>query len=180
TSAGDDLYLPKGDWQLSVGYRWQYSFRPYIGTEEQVERERLGTVSENRIHLFDVGVTYGLNRRVSVSASIPFMIASRTRPGNVDRLAGIPNAPDQIFKSVGFGDIGVSVRTWVVRPPAGKRQNISIGFGVKLPTGKKNVGDEVNTATGRQKKIADPSIQLGDGGFGFTVDLFAFKDFKYF
>jgi hypothetical protein len=180
TSVGDDLYLPKGDWQLSVGYRWQYSFRPYIGTEEQVERERLGTVSENRIHLFDVGVTYGLNRRVSVSASIPFMIASRTRPGNVDRLAGIPNAPDQIFKSVGFGDIGVSVRTWVVRPPAEKRQNISIGFGVKLPTGKKNVSDEVNTATGRQKKIADPSIQLGDGGFGFTADLFAFKDFKYF
>jgi hypothetical protein len=180
SSIGDGGYLPPGDWQISVGYRWQYSFRPYIGTEEQVERRRLGTVSENRIHLFDIGVSYGLNHRLSLSASIPFVFASRTRPGNVDRLMGIPNAPDQVFKSVGFGDVSLSARTWLARPPAENRQNVSIGFGVKLPTGKKNVSDWVNTPNGRVKKIVDPSIQLGDGGIGFTIDVLAFKTFKHF
>jgi len=156
------------------------SDRPFIGTEVQVERIRLGTVSVNRIHLFDVSVAYGLTRRVVVSASVPFLIASRTRPGNVDRLMGIPNAPDQVYKSVGFGDVAVSARMWLVRPPAEKRQNISIGFGVKFPTGKKDVSDEVNTATGRQQRVADQSIQLGDGGYGFSVDIMAFKSLKRF
>lgn len=176
----DDLYLPQGHWQIGVGYRWQMSDRPFIGTEEQVERRRLGVVSVNRIHLFDVGVSYGLTRRVVVSASIPFMIASRTRPGKVDQLAGFPNAPDQVYKSVGFGDLALSARMWVIRPPAEKRQNVSIGFGMKLPTGKKDVSDWVNTPSGRQRRLADQSIQLGDGGFGFTIDAAAFKSLKHF
>jgi hypothetical protein len=179
-TTGNDGYLAPGDWQISVGYRWQHSHRPYIGTDEQEDRIRLGIVSQNRIHLFDVGVTYAATRRFSVSASIPFMIASRTRPGNVDRLMGIPNAPDQVYRSVGFGDLAVSGRFWIVRPPAEKRQNISIGFGLKFPTGKKNVSDEVNTPTGRVRRIVDQSIQLGDGGFGFTIDVLAFKSFKHF
>lgn len=177
---GDDGYLAPGGWQISAGYRWQHSHRPYIGTVEQVERTRLGIVSQNRIHLFDVGVTYGVSRRFSVSASIPIMIASRTRPGNVDRLQGIPNAPDQIYKSVGFGDLAISGRMWLVRPPAENRQNISIGFGMKFPTGKKDVSDWVNTPTGRARRLADQSIQLGDGGFGFSLDALAFKSFKHF
>lgn len=180
TSTGDDGYLAARRWQITAGYRWQKSDRPFIGTEEQVERRRLGIVSINRIQLFDVGVTYGVSRRFSISAGIPFLIASRTRPGNVDRLMGIPNAPDQVYKSVGFGDLAVSGRVWLARPPAEKRQNISIGFGVKFPTGKKDVSDEVNTPTGRVRRIVDPSIQLGDGGFGFTIDVLAFKSFQRF
>jgi len=176
---GDDNgYLEPGDWQISVGYRWHKSDRAFIGTEEQIERRRLGIISINRIHLFDVGVSYGVTRRFSVSAGIPLLVASRTRPGHVDRLMGIPNAPDQIYKSVGFGDLAVSGRVWLVRPPAEKRQNISIGFGVKLPTGKKDVSTTVDTPTGRQRRINDQSIQLGDGGLGFTVDALAFKSFK--
>jgi len=118
TTIADSPYLPEGHWQISAGYRWQISSRPFIGTAEQFERERLGIVSVNRIHLFDVGVTYALTNRMTVSVGAPFVIASRTRPGNVDRLAGIPNAPDQVYKSVGFGDVGVSARMWIIRPPA--------------------------------------------------------------
>jgi hypothetical protein len=151
-----------------------------MGTHEQFERERLGTVSVNRIHLFDTSVSYGLTRRIVLTANVPFVIASRTRPGNFDRLAGFPNAPDQVYKSVGFGDVGVSARMWLIRPPAEKRQNISIGIGVKLPTGKKDVRDDVNTPAGRQSRYVDQSIQLGDGGFGVSVDLMAFKSLKHF
>lgn len=177
-ATGDDGYIAPGEWQIAVGYRWQKSDRPFIGTEEQVERRRLGLVAINRIHLFDVGVTYGVTRRFSVSASIPFMIASRTRPGAIDRMMGFPNAPDQIYKSVGFGDLAFSARMWLIKPPAEKRQNISLGIGLKLPTGSKDGSTVVNTPFGPQRRINDQSIQLGDGGFGFTIDTFAFKSFK--
>ena len=172
---GDDGYIAPGGWQIGVGYRWQHSHRPFVGTDVQEERIRLGTVSQNRIHLFSVDVTYGITHRFSVSVNVPFMIATRTRPGIFDRLMGIPNAPDQVYKSVGFGDISISGRMWVLRPPPEKPRNVSIGFGIKLPTGKKDVADWVNTPTGRQKIIVDQSIQLGDGGYGFIVEAQAFK-----
>ena len=176
----DDGYLAPGDWQIAIGYRWQKSDRAFIGTEEQVERRRLGIISINRIHLFDVGVSYGVTRRFSISASLPFMYATRTRPGNVDQLAGFPNAPDQVYRSVGFGDMAVSGRVWLVRPPAEKRQNVSIGFGVKFPTGTKDGSTIVETPTGPRRIFNDFSIQLGDGGFGFSVDALAFRSFKHF
>jgi len=178
--ANGDGYLEPGGWQISVGYRWQKSDRAFIGTEELKERRRLGVISINRISLFDAGVTYGISRRFSVSAGIPFVIATRTRPGNVDRLAGIPNAADQVNKSVGFGDLAVSGRFWVVRPPAEKRANISIGLGLKFPTGKKNESTIVNTPIGPRRIVNDQSIQLGDGGFGITIDALAFKSFNHF
>ena len=177
---GDDGYLAPGRWQISFGYRRQKSDRAFIGTDEQEERRRLGVISINRINLFDIGVSYGVTRRFSVSASVPFMIATRTRPGNVDRLAGIPNAPDQVNKSVGFGDVSVSGRVWLVRPTAQKSTNISIGFGIKIPTGKKNVSTVVDTPTGPQRRFNDQSIQLGDGGVGFTIDALAFRSFNRF
>jgi hypothetical protein len=180
-SGGDDGYVGPGRWQVAVGYRWQKSDRAFIGTEEQFERRRLGVISINRIHLFDVGVTYGVTRRFSISASVPFMYATRTRPGKVDQLAGFVNAPDQVYRSVGFGDVSLSGRVWLIRPPAEKRQNnISIGFGVKLPTGKKDGSTLVDTPTGPRRIFNDFSIQLGDGGFGFFVDALAFKSFKHF
>jgi hypothetical protein len=177
---GDSGYLEPGHWEVSAGYRWQHSSRPYIGTVEQVEFARQGLVSPNNIHLFNVGITYGVTRRFSVSVGIPFMIASRTRPAAWDRLGGIPNPTDQVYKSVGFGDVDIYGRLWLVRPPAEKHQNILIGFGVKLPTGKTDVSDDVNTPTGRRRLIVDQSIQLGDGGFGLTLDALAFKSFKRF
>jgi hypothetical protein len=179
-STGDDGYVGRGDWQIAVGYRWLKSDRAFIGTEEQVERRRLGVISVNRIHLFDVGVTYGVTPRFSISASVPIMYATRTRPGKVDELAGFPNAPDQVYRSVGFGDVAVSGRVWLIRPPAEKRQNVSIGFGVKFPTGKKDGSTIVDTPTGPRRIFNDFSIQLGDGGFGFSVDALAFKSFKHF
>ena len=37
----------------------------------------------------------------------------------------------------------------------------------------------MDTPFGRQRRLNDQSVQLGDGGFGFTIDTFAFKSFKH-
>ena len=108
------------------------------------------------------------------------MIANRLRPGELDRLRGIPNAPDQITNTAGIGDVNISARMWLVRPPSENRQNIAIGIGLKLPTGEPGVTDTVLTPTGVRTLVVDQSIQPGDGGFGMSLDVAAFKAVKRF
>jgi hypothetical protein len=166
---------PGGDgrnhWQLSVAYRKQRSHRHFVGTAEQHEREELETAIVNDIHLFDVGVSYEFKSRYSVSASVPFMYATRTRPGRLDIPSLGRPGPDQVSQAVGFGDVSVGVKAWVLDPNREERprHNIAFGFGVKVPTGREGVTDTVQTATGPRTVVVDQSRQLGDGGWGFVV-----------
>jgi hypothetical protein len=85
------------------------------------------------------------------------------------------NLRDQATHAAGIGDISVSGRVWVARPPAESRQNLAIGFGVKFPTGNPGLRDSVITSTGPVTRAVDQSIQPGDGGYGFSLDLQGFK-----
>jgi hypothetical protein len=123
----------------------------------------------------DFSASFGLTPRFSVSVSLPLLIAERTRPGQLDRLRGIPNAPDQVSHSRGIGDVALTGRVWLSRPPPEERQNISIGFGIKLPTGATGTKSTVQTATGPVTRVNDQSIQPGDGGTGFILETQAFK-----
>jgi hypothetical protein len=176
SGASQDAYLGPGQWQISVGYRWQRSHRHFRGTEEQKEREEQHTEIVNNINLIDITTTYAVSPRFSLNLSVPFIFASRTRPGELDRSRGFPNAPDQIVNTLGIGDVSFSGRMWLIRPPSEDRQNVSIGFGIKLPTGDPGVKDTVVNAAGvRTRSVVDQSIQPGDGGVGMLLDVAAFK-----
>ncbi len=59
-------YLEEDHWQISLGYRYQFSHRHFVGTDEQEERAEQETEVENTIHLFDVGIApeyLGVNGR---------------------------------------------------------------------------------------------------------------------
>jgi hypothetical protein len=165
-------------WRLSIGYRKQRSHRHFVGTVEQKEREEQETQIVNDYHLFDVNVAYEFTPRFNMSVSVPFLVASRTRPATLDRLRGIQNAPDQVSHSIGFGDISVSGGMWVLDPARENRpkQNVYVGVGVKLPTGNEGVKDTVQTPTGPREIVVDQSIQLGDGGWGLTLNTEMYRD----
>ena len=167
---------PRKHWQLSIAYRKQRSHRHFVGTAEQHEREELETEIVNDIHLFDVGLSYDFKSRYSLTASVPFMVATRTRPGTLDIPSLGRPGPDQVSHAVGFGDVSVGVKAWVLDPNREERprQNIAFGVGVKIPTGNEGVTDTVQTATGPRTVVVDQSIQLGDGGWGvvFTTDMY--------
>jgi hypothetical protein len=164
-------------WTLSIAYRKQRSHRHFVGTVEQHEREEAETEIVNDIHLFDIGVSYDFKSRYSLTASVPFMIATRTRPGTLDISALGHPGPDQVSHSTGLGDMSVGVKVWVLDPnrESRPRQNISFGFGLKLPTGNEGVTDTVQTAAGPRTIVVDQSIQLGDGGWGFTLSTDMYK-----
>lgn len=166
----------RSHWELSVAYRKQLSHRHFIGTVEQTQRAAQHTEIVNDIHLFDIGVTYQYSPRLSFSASVPFMHASRTNPARFNA-AGVMTQPTQVSHSVGFGDLAVGGKIWVLDPGREKppRQNIAFGFSLKLPTGKPGVTDTIPTLTSQRTIVVDQSVQLGDGGWGFVFSTDMFK-----
>jgi hypothetical protein len=166
----------RSHWELSVAYRKQRSHRHFVGTVEQTQRAAQHTEIVNDIHLFDIGVTYQYSPRLSLSASVPFMHASRTTPGRATATFALLQ-PTTVVHSDGFGDIAVGGKIWVLDPGREKppRQNIAFGFGVKMPTGKPDVTDNQLTLGGSRVVVVDQSIQLGDGGWGFVASTDMFK-----
>lgn len=163
-------------WTLSIGFRKQRSHRHFVGTVEQKERERQHTEIVNDIYLWDVGLTYNFTPRTSLSVGVPIQNATRVSPARFNA-AGVQTSPKQVSHGSGIGDMSVGAKIWALDPGREDRpgQNIAFGFGVKLPTGNEGVTDVVDTAAGPRQIVVDQSIQLGDGGFGFTLSTEMYK-----
>jgi len=162
-------YLQPGDWQLSIGYRHQFSYKHYVGDVEQTYRVQEGTQVMNKINLEDIDLTYQATNRFSVGLSIPILFASRRKNDAYDT-----------FHSSGLGDSTLMAQGWVFNPRHARRSNIQIGFGVQFPTGKDNVTNNVATAPGAtpQNMVVDYSIQPGQGAYGMVFQWLAFRDIR--
>jgi hypothetical protein len=167
-SSQKSSWLSPERWQISIGYRWQHSHRHFVGTEEQHERAERRTEVNNKVHVLDVAGTYEVTPRFSLSFSVPMLFAERFGQ----------STPELATHSRGVGDISVIGRMWLIRPPSEARQNVSIGVGVKFPTGRSNVTDTVMTPAGPVTRTVDQSIQPGDGGYGMVLDFQAYKAIK--
>ena len=51
-------YLQVGDWDLTVGYRHQFSYKHFVGQREQTYRVQQGTEVMNKVNLEDINLTY--------------------------------------------------------------------------------------------------------------------------
>lgn len=127
----------------------------------------------------DITVTRQLTSRWSVAASVPFISNSRSslyeHGGNDAGQAGRHST-----QSIGLGDARISVYRWLLDPAKSHKANIQLGFGIKLPTGNYRYEDYFFKADGSSViGPVDQSIQLGDGGTGFTAELSAFYNFDH-
>ena len=175
----DESPLSARHWSISTGYRYQHSFRHFVGTTEQTLRETQKTAVVNYINLFDVSLTYKVNPRWSLTASLPIMNATRTYDHQLfDVLLHIPHAPDQVSHANGIGDLAVSAQVWLHRPPAEKGHNMAFSFGTVFPTGSDDIRDTVQTVNGPQRVFVDQSIQLGAGGWGISLGTEAYQRVK--
>ncbi len=124
------------------------------------------TQQENKVHLFDLALSYRVSRRWSVNFSVPVMDADR-----------INHRTKGVTEVTGLGDMSFGAKFWVFRPPTESRQNIQVGFSLKVPTGRPNATSAITgTATpSNTVTTVDQSIQLGDSGTGIAVDYLAYK-----
>jgi len=162
-----------------VSYRWQKSDRHFVGDVEQTQRLTEHSEVINNINLLDVSVGYAFSKRFSASVSFPFQFATRSQ--------GLRDTNQVIIaryftEAVGLGDIRMLATAWLLDPDQNKKQNISLGLGVKFPTGEKNavdtfqVFDTNSLQIVARTKTVDQSIQPGDGGYGIIADIYAFKE----
>lgn len=170
-------YPKAGTWQVSTGYRWQKSNRHFVGSEEQKHREAESSHVVNRIHLLDVSVRYNVSRRTSLALGIPYLMAERSSPIRDQARHVIDRS---VTQARALSDVTLTARRWM-RDPAtcGNGANLSLGLGVKLPTGDAAHLDVRRTFTNgaivSNIQPVDQSIQPGDGGFGFVVEGAGFK-----
>lgn len=181
-SSSGSAFLNKGQWQIGASYRYFRSYKHFKGDSEQKERVEQGTEVINKVHDFDLGLTYGLSNRFSVSAVLPILSYDRSSLYEHYGNSTTTNPEHKRFNtgSRGIGDVRLAGTYWLFKPETHVKSNIAVGLGIKLPTGDANVQDDFHKRKATDGtdsivvKAVDQSIQLGDGGFGVSLELQAY------
>ena len=160
--------VEENPWLASVSYRYLHSFRHFVGDEEQVQRATLGNQVINHTHFIDFGAQYRINSHWDVALTLPFVTSTRSQ------VTGTPPVRFETSAS-GIGDMRLTGYYWIFDPKKEPKGNIQIGLGLKAPTGDYNVQDTFLTGTGTAVRSVDQSIQPGDGGWGTSIELNAFR-----
>ncbi|WP_160144116.1 hypothetical protein [Chryseolinea soli] len=187
--------LPKGHFQIGTNYRYFHSFRHYVGTEEQTQRQHTGggfdangNEKGNAVniysHAIDLSISYGISDRFQVNLVIPYVhnersqvLATKKDPATGQTLEGTRYS----VYAQGLADIRMSANYWVFDPATHQNGNLMVGLGVKLNTGSHSKTDDAIALDPTTKQVItqnqtmDQAIQPGDGGIGISVEMQGFK-----
>ncbi|GAB4107700.1 hypothetical protein GCM10028791_01460 [Echinicola sediminis] len=176
---GSQAFLSKGDWLVNGNFRYFHSFRHFRGKEEETNRVEEGTEVINDSYFLDASVSYGFTDRLYGSLVLP--IVYHERSSMYEHGGNPPNGLGDRHKtySSGLGDVRLSAAYWVLNSEENPKGNFSVGLGVKLPTGNYGAtGTFYNQGENRDETLeltVDQSIQPGDGGFGGTLEVQAYR-----
>ncbi len=161
----------RGEWQVSLSYRGLKSDTHYSGSEHQRLREREQTFVINTQQALDVTVAYAATDRLSFHLGVPLVKSSWAVPTPIRPVPG-PRAKQE---ASGLGDISLGGRYWAFAPES--RHNVSLGLGIKAPTGEYDATQVYPNIDGTNavEKAVDQSVQPGDGGWGILFDVQAFR-----
>ncbi len=160
-------HLEGGQWEASVNYRYLPTHNGYIGDQvwpqyPEVQGARI------RIHSIDVQVTYAFSSRYSATLTMPFV------RGEISSLFE-HNGTRHATSAGGLGDIRLIGSAWLLDPETHKDGNLSLGVGVKAPTGNEKATGTFYTSTGPETRTVHMGIQPGDGGWGIQLELAGYR-----
>lgn len=160
-------------WMVNINNRYFKSFRHFVGTKEQKQRVANGSEVINHSYTLDITLTRNINKWWSFSVDAPIVANSRSSLYEHD------GKNRHSTHSFGLGDIRLTAYTWVVDPAKLPKGNIQFGLGIKLPTGDYKYQDFfVKNDSTKVLGPVDQSIQLGDGGTGFSAEINAYYNFS--
>jgi hypothetical protein len=185
--------LAKGQFQIGTSYRYFHSFRHFIGTTEQPQRQTTGgghnpdgTERGDAVNIYshsvDLNISYGLTDRLQLNVAIPYVHNERSQVFKSN--PKVINSSDTFRYSLyakGLGDIRISAGYWVFAPEKAHTGNLMVGLGVKLNSGSHSASDMTPTNDAASKSIlytrqtVDQAIQPGDGGIGVSLEVQGFK-----
>jgi len=169
-------YAAVGEWQFSLSGRDLRSDNHYVTDVEQKQRHTLGTYVINEQHAIDLSINHQFTPRFSVAGAVPFVSASWSIPSPTAPTPGTRAEQD----AHGIGDVSVVARSWVLDPKGHTKGNVSLGLGMKAPTGQSDAMDMYPDSRGlnNQLRYVDQSVQPGDGGWGIIAEAQAFRIIK--
>ncbi len=163
-------------WQVSTTWRYQKSDRHFRLSEEEENRQAEGSEVINTINMMELGIRYNVDPQWSVSLGIPYFSAERSSP---IRDANRVVVDRSIVEANELGDVTLTARRLFWDPRTHPNSNVSMGLGIKAPTGKNDVYDTRERLVNGQRvfteEAVDQSIQPGDGGWGAIFDLQAYQ-----
>ncbi len=161
--------LRAGEWQLAVDYRYLHADHFFRGSESVTPPAAyFGQPLIINIHSVNVNVTRGVTDRVSVRLTVPISQGSNSR--------FYSDTARHVAHAGGIGDIGLIGAAWLWNPRAPRQGNVSLGAGLKMPTGNHRFADDYFLADGSSvQHPVDQSIEMGDGGWGVILQAQAFR-----
>ncbi|HEY5021424.1 MAG TPA: hypothetical protein VII30_02940 [Gemmatimonadaceae bacterium] len=163
-----DSFFKTGEWQIGVSYRRLYADRWFVGTKVDESAAPFGKPLYLDIHSLDLTVTYGFSRRTSLMVTLPLSTGTHSRL--------YADGSRHKVQATGIGDVNAILSRWLLDPNMHMDGNVSLGVGIKLPTGRNAVEDDFFAADGTvTQKVVDQSIQPGDGSLGFIVQSQAYR-----
>lgn len=176
---GSNVHFQPGQWQFNTSYRYLKSHRHFRGDHEEVDRKVNNTEVVNNSHTLDLSLSFALNERLSFALSIPVIYNNRSSLYEHGLVLGeYVKQERHTSQSSGFGDSRISASYWLLDFEKNPYQNIALGLGLKIPTGDFKAGDDfynVGPDGSMDFRPVDQSIQPGDGGWGITADVNAYK-----
>jgi hypothetical protein len=162
-----EAYQRDGEWQFTLGYRRLVSNQFFVGTTENPAAGPGGEAPVFKINTFVADVAYAFRGRYRVRLSVPVSTGSETRLWG-DSLQHTQTA-------TGIGDVSVMGEAWILEPRTHHNGNVSLGLGVKAPTGSHTIAGQLYTATGATPFPLAQPIQPGDGGWGVLLQAQGFQ-----
>lgn len=161
-------FLQPHEWQVGVFARRVATNRFFVGTQEDETKAPLGQPLNLRLNTIDLAVTFATSERFSLTLTTPVAYST------------IENTqPDQQRHKIsnsGVGDINVTGNLWLGAPTRHPNGNVSLGFGVKAPTGRYHTTGDVHDSVGNVSQAPlVQTVQLGDGGWALMLQTQAFQ-----
>ncbi|CAN5414093.1 hypothetical protein BH11BAC5_BH11BAC5_17010 [soil metagenome] len=167
--------LSKGDIQVGANYRYFHSWRHFVGTDEQPQRQVLGNAVNIYSHAVDLNLSYGLTDRLQLNVTLPYVHNERSQTLTLNKDTATGKLTRYSLFAQGIADARLGLNYWVTDPAKAHTGNLMIGFGLKLATGSHNTTDNALQKDGSTKNVVnDQAIQPGDGGVGFSLEFQGF------
>jgi cytochrome oxidase Cu insertion factor (SCO1/SenC/PrrC family) len=152
-----------------MGGRHVYSHVHFSGPTENFSRAQLGTEVQSKTNLDDLMLTYQLTPRCSLTATLPFVYASRRQQAQYATL-----------HTSGLGDVSFGAQGWLRSSKSEKAgmNNVQIGLSLLTPSGKDRQSNVVATTYGgtTSTQYPDYSVQPGAGTWGMIMSWQAFQN----
>jgi hypothetical protein len=161
------VFLTDGEWEAGVAYRRLTADDWFVLDEVRPEAAPGGGPNTFNINTLDLSLAYGVTNRLSFRLTVPLST------GRNSRIHG--DGVRRETSATGVGDINLMGSVWLLEPTTHASGNVSLGLGIKAPTGSNDVEGELGLMSGDVvEHPVHPGLQLGDGGWGVLLQAEAF------